>query len=76
MDLMMPEMDGIEATKKIRSKVDGNQPWIIALTASAMEEDRDRCLAAGMDDYLSKPLQPDMLEVSFGAVETRKMRIA
>ena len=66
MDVMMPEMDGIEATRHIRSRVFEKRPWIIALTASAMDEDRDKCLAAGMDDYLSKPIQPEMLE---GALE-------
>lgn len=62
MDVMMPEKDGIETTRQIRSQLTTHQPTIIALTASAMEEDRDNCLAAGMDDYLSKPIKPEMLE--------------
>lgn len=61
MDVQMPKMDGIEATKAIRNrKADGDIP-IIALTAHAMEDDRKRCLNAGMDDYISKPVEPDAL---------------
>jgi len=55
MDVLMPEMDGIEATKLIRSEAD-TQPRIIALTANAMTEDKIEYLSAGMDGYLSKPL--------------------
>lgn len=62
MDVMMPEMDGIEATRRIRSDQNGAQPRIIALTANAMEDDRKQCMDAGMDDYLSKPIKPTMLE--------------
>jgi CheY-like chemotaxis protein len=56
MDLQMPELDGLAATAAIRSLPLPVQPRIVAVTAEAMDGDRDRCLAAGMDDYISKPL--------------------
>jgi CheY-like chemotaxis protein len=56
MDVQMPEMDGLEATRRIRQEWPDKSPRIIALTASALREDQDACVAAGMDDYLSKPL--------------------
>ncbi|MCP4544552.1 MAG: response regulator, partial [Chloroflexi bacterium] len=58
MDVQMPEMDGLEATRRIRGEIDADQqPHIIAMTASAMREDRERCLSVGMDDYVSKPVR-------------------
>jgi signal transduction histidine kinase/ligand-binding sensor domain-containing protein/DNA-binding response OmpR family regulator len=56
MDVQMPELDGLEATKIIRT-TEKKQPVIIAMTANAMESDREECIQAGMDDYMSKPIK-------------------
>jgi len=61
MDVQMPEMDGIEAAKRIREKWP-KVPKIIALTAFALEGDREKCIEAGMDDYISKPIQIQELQ--------------
>ena len=59
MDVQMPEVDGMEATRQIRARfADGARPRIVALTANAMAEDREAATAAGMDDYLAKPIRP------------------
>jgi PAS domain S-box-containing protein len=61
MDVQMPVMDGLEATRRLRAASGAEGPYVVALTASAMEEDRERCRAAGMDDFLAKPIRPDAL---------------
>jgi PAS domain S-box-containing protein len=61
MDVQMPRMDGLEATRRIRAQPGASAVPIIALTASAFESDRRECIAAGMSDYLPKPIDPDQL---------------
>ncbi len=61
MDVQMPEMDGLEASRRINREHAEGRPRIIAMTANAMQGDREMCLAAGMDDYIAKPIRVDRL---------------
>ena len=63
MDMQMPEMGGVEATIKIREKEgEGQHTPIVALTAGALTEEREKCLEAGMDEFLTKPIEHDKLD--------------
>jgi len=75
MDVQMPEMDGLEAARQITAKrAPHKRPRIIAMTANAMQGDREMCLAAGMDDYLTKPIRVDQLVETLKNVAARKER--
>jgi PAS domain S-box-containing protein len=67
MDVQMPDVDGLEATRRIRASGRQRQPWIVAMTANAMEGDREASLAAGMNDYVSKPIRPAELVAALEA---------
>ena len=72
MDVQMPEMDGLEATRHICNRLEPSErPYIIALTANALKEDREVCLAAGMDEYLSKPVRPEKIQIILENAATR-----
>lgn len=73
MDVQMPEMDGLEATRMIRLCLT-KQPAIIAMTANALDGDREACLTAGMDDYISKPVNIEQLMQKLEASATRMKR--
>jgi GAF domain-containing protein/DNA-binding response OmpR family regulator len=73
MDVQMPEMDGLEASRRITTKWPADaRPRIVAMTANAMAGDREMCLAAGMDDYITKPIRVDQLVEALNHVEPRK----
>ncbi len=72
MDVQMPEMDGLTATRRIVSRVPpAKRPWIVAMTANAMAGDREACFAAGMDDYVSKPIRPEELAAALERVPAK-----
>jgi CheY-like chemotaxis protein len=69
MDVQMPELDGLEATRRIRARWPDRRLRIVAMTANAMAGDREACLAAGMDDYISKPIRPEELTAALERVQ-------
>jgi CheY-like chemotaxis protein len=71
MDIQMPEMNGIEATQRIRERLGDKRPSIFALTAEALEGDEARFLAQGFDGYLSKPIQAEKLQIALKNVTRR-----
>jgi CheY-like chemotaxis protein len=75
MDMQMPEMDGFEATAALREneKSTGNRQPVVAMTALAMNGDRERCMAVGMDGYISKPIRPQELDELLDAYVAQKM---
>jgi two-component system, sensor histidine kinase and response regulator len=72
MDCRMPDLDGYEATRRIRAlEGPARGTYVIAMTSSAMAGDREECMMAGMDDYLSKPLDADLLAAALDRAATR-----
>jgi PAS domain S-box-containing protein len=81
MDVQMPDMDGLEATRKIREQwPDQTKPWIVAMTANAMQGDREMCLAAGMNDYVTKPIRlehvVESLKISWDSLQGETIVVA
>jgi GAF domain-containing protein/CheY-like chemotaxis protein/tetratricopeptide (TPR) repeat protein len=74
MDVQMPDMDGLEASRRINARWNSDRPRIVAMTANAMQGDREMCLAAGMDDYLTKPIRVERLVEALTSVRAREMR--
>jgi CheY-like chemotaxis protein len=75
MDVQMPEMDGLEAARKICARWGpAERPRIVAMTANAMQGDRDLCLASGMDDYLTKPIRVERLVEALTLTNVREDR--
>jgi CheY-like chemotaxis protein len=77
MDVQLPEMDGLEATAAIRAgeRHSGKHQMVIALTAHAMKGDQERCVAAGMDGYLSKPIRPQELDIVLENIAKRRSAV-
>ena len=74
MDVQMPEMDGLEASRRIKGNwPPGARPRIIAMTANAMQGDRERCLAAGMDDYITKPIRTEALVAALSQTQPKSL---
>ena len=72
MDVQMPEMDGLEASRRIKQQLaPGARPRIIAMTANAMQGDREKCLAAGMDDYITKPIRTEALVAALSQTQPK-----
>jgi GAF domain-containing protein/CheY-like chemotaxis protein/HPt (histidine-containing phosphotransfer) domain-containing protein len=77
MDVQMPEMDGVEATRRILERwADGERPWIVAMTAEVMRGDREGFLAAGMNDYVAKPIRPQELVAAITRTPGRRREAA
>ena len=75
LDIEMPEMDGLDAARQICTRWGAHErPRIVAMTANAMQGDRDMCLAAGMDDYLTKPIRVERLVEALSQVNPRRIR--
>jgi CheY-like chemotaxis protein len=73
MDVQMPELDGLEASRRIAAKWSADhRPRIVAMTANAMQGDREMCIAAGMDDYLTKPIRVDQLVDALNQASARE----
>jgi signal transduction histidine kinase/CheY-like chemotaxis protein len=72
MDIQMPEMDGLEATRLLVERLGARRPRIVAMTANAMQGDRERCLAAGMDDYVTKPIRLEALVAALERTQPRR----
>ncbi|HEY0846383.1 MAG TPA: response regulator [Noviherbaspirillum sp.] len=75
MDVQMPEMDGLEATRRLRARFSDGVPRVIAMTANAMPGDREKCLAAGMDAYVSKPVELEDLRAVLMSVVGRSATV-
>jgi GAF domain-containing protein/DNA-binding response OmpR family regulator len=77
MDVQMPEMDGVEATRRILERWhDGERPWIVAMTAEVMQGDREGFLAAGMNDYVAKPIRPQELVAAIRRAPSRATSVS